>query len=266
MTQQNTSEQTGGPTPRRSRGPGKLFPSITFEDALFLPTRILELAYDGQIQRLTLLRELNISPSSSKTRGLISGSYKYGLTEGSFSAPSLSVTDAARAVLDSDSSPIKAKEKGFELAIDQFDPFKRLYDKLMDNRLREGPVLLDELRLLGVAEGDCQQASEIFTANLRFLGLVEDISGNDFVRSVEQMTSEAGTDGDLGPSKLPVETGATETLTTAERAKRNDEKTSSTNEPELHINVQIHIDPTSSPELIDRIFSSMAKHIYSRES
>jgi len=31
---------------------------------------------------------------------------------------------------------------------------------------------------------------------------------------------------------------------------------------ELHIDIQIHISPDTSPELIDEIFSSMAKHFY----
>ena len=37
---------------------------------------------------------------------------------------------------------------------------------------------------------------------------------------------------------------------------------SETKRPALHIDIQIHIDPTSSAELIDNIFASMAKHLY----
>ena len=33
------------------------------------------------------------------------------------------------------------------------------------------------------------------------------------------------------------------------------------NAPELHINIQLHISPESSPEQIDKIFESMAKHL-----
>ena len=32
--------------------------------------------------------------------------------------------------------------------------------------------------------------------------------------------------------------------------------------PALHIDIQVHIDPASSAELIDHIFASMAKHLY----
>ena len=264
MTLQNTNGQADEATRRRSRGPGKPFPSITFEEALFLPKQISELGIDGEIQRLTLLKELDISPNSSKTRGLISGSLKYGLTEGSYGAPSLSITDQGRAFLDTDSSSNEFKQKGFELAINRFDPFKGVYERLKDNRLREGPVLNDEFQRFGISEGDCSQAAKIFTANLTFLDLVEQISGNDYVRSFDQATSEAETDDDVGSSKFPVDSRTTQSSSTAERAERNEQITSPTNEPELHINVQIHIDPTSSPELIDRIFSSMAKHLYGR--
>ena len=38
------------------------------------------------------------------------------------------------------------------------------------------------------------------------------------------------------------------------------------NRPALHIDIQVHIDPTSSAELIDQIFASMAKHLYRYES
>lgn len=34
------------------------------------------------------------------------------------------------------------------------------------------------------------------------------------------------------------------------------------NSPSLHIDIQIHISPDSSPEQIDKIFESMAKHLY----
>jgi hypothetical protein len=35
--------------------------------------------------------------------------------------------------------------------------------------------------------------------------------------------------------------------------------------PDVHIDVQVHISPDSSPEQIDQIFASMAKHLYDRD-
>ena len=67
MTQEVSNEQIGEAEQRRGRGPAKPFPSKTFEDAIVLPKSILEHGLDGEIQRLTLLGELKVSPTSSKT-------------------------------------------------------------------------------------------------------------------------------------------------------------------------------------------------------
>ena len=37
-----------------------------------------------------------------------------------------------------------------------------------------------------------------------------------------------------------------------------------TEKPSLHIDIQVHISPESSPEQIEQIFASMAKHLYGR--
>ena len=39
-----------------------------------------------------------------------------------------------------------------------------------------------------------------------------------------------------------------------------------TKRPDLHIDIQVHIDATASPEQIDFIFASMAKHLYGHKS
>ncbi len=35
--------------------------------------------------------------------------------------------------------------------------------------------------------------------------------------------------------------------------------------PSIHVDVQVHIDPNASAEQIDKIFASMARHLYGRE-
>lgn len=40
---------------------------------------------------------------------------------------------------------------------------------------------------------------------------------------------------------------------------------SNSNNPSLHIDVQVHISADASPDQIDQIFASMAKHLYGRE-
>jgi hypothetical protein len=35
--------------------------------------------------------------------------------------------------------------------------------------------------------------------------------------------------------------------------------------PDVHIDVQVHIDPAATAEQIDQIFASMARHLYGKE-
>lgn len=266
MTQDISTGHPDAANQKRMRGPNKPFPSITFEEALVLPKSILEHGVDGQMQRLTLLRELEMSPSSSKTRNLIGGSHKYRLTDGSYTAQSLVVTEAGRQVLASNAAAFDVKRAGFELAIGQFGPFKTVYDKLKGNRLREGAVLQDELYSAGVSQADSEQAAQVFTDNLRFLGLVYAVTGQDYVRSLEDALDEIPTEVAGPEPHLSIEDPpepAVHLMTTTETNGKVEDKPK---RPALHIDIQVHIDPTSSAEQIDQIFASMAKHLYGLDS
>ncbi len=262
MAQEITTEQVEGQSQRRSRGPTKQFPNMPFEDTLSLSRSILEHGVNGEIQRLTLFSKIGVSPSSIKTRELISSSFKYGLTSGSYNAPSLNVTNDGHVLLSSSSSPRIIKEKQFELAIKQFDQFNSVYEKLKNRRLPDIAVLKDELGRVQVAESDRGKVAEIFIENLRFLGLVNDISGSAYVRTVEDVLEEVPKVDDSATERRSVELPVENAIDVAENGKAAVE----TKRPALHIDIQVHIDPTSSAEQIDHIFASMARHLYGLES
>lgn len=77
------------------------------------------------------------------------------------------------------------------------------------------------------------------------------------------MADEAPTGSVQVPIELPKQENAADTEAPAGR---NDETVKLTGRPALHIDIQVHIDPTSSAEQIDQIFASMAKHLYRTES
>lgn len=259
MAQQADSEQSVDVKQRRSRGPTKPFPVLTFQETLSLAKSIMEHGVNGEIQRLTLLSRLNWSPSSSRIRNLITNSSKYGLTNGSYSAHSLAVTDSGQVVVGAERPSQEFSRKGFELAIGQFDPFDKLYAKLQGRRLPEEVVLQDELERFGIPNVDRQKASEVFAANIRYLGLVEEISGQEYVKTIEQLPSV-----ELSNSLADQELASDAPL--VEEAPTNTEHRPDTaSDPSLHIDVQIHIDSSATPDQIDHIFESMARHLYGRK-
>ena len=263
MTQETFIDPVEGQSQRRGRSPANPFPAISFEEALALPKGIIEHGISGEIERLTLLAKLERSPSSSKTRELISSSYKYGLTTGSYNAPFLKVTDDGRTLLSSGAPARELKERQFELAIKQFDHFNILYERLKNQRLPDETVLRSEFGRSGVSADDCHKAADIFTANIRYLDMVEPISGNEYVRTIEQVSQRETVAEEVGPQE-PVDDYPDDAPRIPVQG--NNGSVLATDRPALHIDIQIHIDPTSSAELIDQIFASMAKHLYGLKS
>lgn len=264
MTQHTNAGHEAGRPKRRRRS--KLFPLMKFEQSLLLPKAVMEHGVSGEIRRLTLFGKLGRSPDSGLSRDLITNSSKYGLTSGSYAASSLSITDKGQIALSVEESPREAIEMQFHLAIGQIEPFNNLYEKLKDQRIPADEVLKDELGNAGVDDSDRGKAAEIFTANLRFLGLIHNISGSDYVRPIEQVLEEKPEKSTSAAEDSPKPNSTDLPDVPVKPAEDNREDTPRPNLPELHVDIQIHIDSAANPEQIDQIFESMARHLYGRES
>ena len=262
MTQEAATDQSEPPRERRGRGPSKPFPIMPFEEVLQLSQGIMQHGINGEIQRLTLLSRMDKSPQSSATRNLIASSYKYGLTIGSYNSAGFAVTADGQSILNQECPDQERKRKQFELAIEQFAPFSSLYERLKDSRLPDTTVLSDELGRFGVADSDRQNAADVFTANIRYIGLIEQIAGSSHVRTIEDAVSqlEANVPAEDTGVDLPAEVPVTATEVPAPVTPGE----VLTSEPSVHIDIQIHIDASATAEQIDQVFRSMAQHLYGR--
>lgn len=248
----------------RGRGPARQFPVVNFEDALVLPKGILEHGLDGEINRLTLFSKLNKAPDSGPSTVLLSAARKYNLASGGSSkSPSLSITDAGRTAVDDQRSLRDSIAERFRLAIGQFDCFNSLYEKSKNRRLPDVAVMSDELGKFGVSANDRQKATDVFTANLRFLGLIQDIAGSEHVRAVEEVLSEMPEDGQTYDG-TGIDDSAVQ-ATPFSNVRESNGLTTAADGPALHVDLQIHIDASASPEQIEHIFVSMARYLYGRE-
>ena len=271
-TLENQAEQNGTQTKKKGRGPTKRYPVKTFEDSLRIPKGILEYGVGDQMRRLTLFQSIGISsPDSSATRDLLTSSGRYGLTTGSYSAEYLSLTADGKSIVVGSHSDPKILEKEFQLAIAQFEPFQSLYERLKNKRFPDPAVLKDELGKVGIAANDQNKAAEVFTENARYLGVVREYGGTNHIIPIKQALEEL-------PSTAPASTVVTGQTTdeasscapsTGEQAATQVDVPSksqvSLNGPTVHIDIQVHIDSSASPEQIDQIFASMARHLYRRE-
>lgn len=110
------------------------YPASSFTDALPLGEAIMKSAAGDKVRRLTLLQQMDKSPTSSATKMMITNSGKYGVTKGSYAAEYLELTEKGRIVVDTSKSARERKQAAFDLAIEGVAPFKLLYDQYKEKR------------------------------------------------------------------------------------------------------------------------------------
>jgi hypothetical protein len=76
-----------------------LYPKVTLVDSLRLAESIRDNNASRPYNRIDLATSVDLSPESSTLRTLITASNKFGLTEGSYAAERISLTDLAEALL-----------------------------------------------------------------------------------------------------------------------------------------------------------------------
>ena len=162
------------------------YPASSFREALPLAEAIHRYASGQKVRRLTLLKQMEKSPTSSATQMLITNSGKYGITTGSYAAEWLSLTEAGS--LASAPGPIaRAKLRAqFQLAIEGIKPFSGLYAEYRGKKLPTHDVMKDVLKDQGVADESLQECVDTFVVNAKDISLIQTIAGSETLVSVEQ--------------------------------------------------------------------------------
>lgn len=182
----SNNNDANGKRTRRS----KPYPSIAFEDALTLGRAIMEFGGGLPTKRLTLMEQMDRSPTSGSTRAMITDSSKYGITEGSYTADAISLTDDGRLVCSTDTPEPQRLKATFRLAIHSIAPFKALYSTYVNNRLPTKEVMKDFLEdhsELGVHDSDFLECIDLFVVNCKAIGLLRTIAGAQTLVPIENL-------------------------------------------------------------------------------
>ncbi|WP_199523162.1 hypothetical protein [Pararhodobacter sp. CCB-MM2] len=116
---------------------------------------------------------------------LITNANKYGLTRGSYTSDQVELTDIGRACVDEEFNAREVAKARIAAAIDSVEPFKALYEAYIGNRLPQKSVLVDKIKEFEVGEDAAEEAVDTFILNLRFVGLLQMLSGAERVVSVD---------------------------------------------------------------------------------
>lgn len=203
---------------RRSQRP---FPAAIFEESLEFSQKIFVVGSGQPVKRLTLFDELGKSPESGPSRQLIINSGRYGLTKGGIQAESIELTDEGRKCVDDQVTARERARARIDLAINSVEIFKNLYDRFVGNKLPAHAVLTDALKDQGVDSEHLSEAVDTFIVNLRFVGLLQTLSGAERIVPIDMHLDQLPASPALrGPPSYPrVRDGAHNTqLMTSEQA------------------------------------------------
>jgi len=197
------------------------FPACSFEEATEFARAVLSYGSGKPVRRLSLFDHLQKAPESGPSRQLITNSSKYNLIKGNITSDLLELTAEGLKAIDDEAPPREQAKARIQLAIEDIPPFAKLYEKFAGNKLPARAALIDSLIEFGVSPGLAEEAVDTFVVNLRFVGLLQTLSGAERVVTVDHFldtlpSTTIKTDS-ISPSPSPSQRPGT-SLITAESA------------------------------------------------
>jgi hypothetical protein len=169
----------------RRRRANRNFPASPFEEALAFAQQIFSFSSGQPVRRLSLFNHLEKSPESGPSRQLIINASRYGLIKGGYQAEILELTADGSRCVDPDISAREQARAKIKLAIEDVEPFKLLFERLVSKTLPAKAALVDAMKEFAVQSEAAEEAVDTFIVNLRFVGLLQTLSGAERIVSID---------------------------------------------------------------------------------
>ncbi|MCA6364894.1 MAG: hypothetical protein IM638_17820 [Bacteroidetes bacterium] len=169
------------------------FPITPFEDSFEYAKKLYEIGSGDKVRRMTFFKEWGRSPDSSASRMMIVNSNKYDLTKGGYSAEFLELTELGYKAVSHTNSLDSYRAK-FNLAISQIEVYKYLYNKYINVKVPNKNIAIDVIKekFPDLTNENSSIVFETFIVNLKYLGLIQTISGAERILSVEEFIEQSG--------------------------------------------------------------------------
>lgn len=199
------SGEGDGDKPKAKRRANRPVPPVTIEEALPIAKSIADNNAGRPYSRLTLADTLQRSPDSSSFRDMITASFQYGLTKGSYKAPQISLTELGQAiVMPTDESEVRVKLQAAFLAIPLFSRLAKHFDS---NKIPQDQHFRNTLiRDFHIDPDWAVQAVHGFIKNARFVGIVRTIAGAERIDLSGASSPEHGVQGATPTLDADIET------------------------------------------------------------
>ena len=177
----------------------------------------MEFGAGQPVRRVSLFNHIGKSSESGGSRQLITNSNKYGLIKGGYQAEQLELTPDGKKAADEQIQSRERARARVELAILGIEPFKGLFDRFKGLKLPAKAAMVDAAKELGVAADAAEEAVDTFVVNLRFVGLLQTLSGADRIITVDHLLEELPT-SDRIHEYAPAGTSSRTELMTSDQA------------------------------------------------
>lgn len=177
-------------TALRKKRSQRSFPASTFEEPLEFAKEVFRIGSGQAVKRLTLFDQLGKSPESGGSRQLIINSGKYGLTKGGVAAENIELTPEGQKAVDEQVNAREQARVRAQLAIFNIEPFNKLYEKFVGNKLPAHAVLIDAAKDAGIDADHAPEAVDTFVVNLRFVHLLRTLSGAERIISLDMLLGD----------------------------------------------------------------------------
>ena len=172
---------------------------ILLNEAAPLGVAIHQFASGQRVRRLTLLKQMQKSPTSGPTKQLITNSGKYKITTGSYAADWIALTPTGAVATEPGVLSKRKLKAQFALAIEGVAPFAQLYTEYKSKKLPSQEVMKDFLRESGVEEELLQECVDTFVVNAKDLGLIQTIGGSETLFPIESRLDDLGEEPPAAP-------------------------------------------------------------------
>jgi hypothetical protein len=184
-----TAKKGNGSLEKNGKRKLRQYPVTSFEDSINFAKEIYKLGAGEKVRRLTIFDAIGKSPDSGTSRMLINNSNKYGLTRGSYVSDFLTLSEKGVTAVSEEQSPILSLKAKYELAIADIDVYSFLYNRFVGNKLPAITVIsdlvLEEFSSKDIDEKDASIIVETFIVNIKYLGLLQTISGAERLVQLE---------------------------------------------------------------------------------
>ena len=179
--------ETEKPKKSKKYKPRRPFPIHTLEEALKVAKAIQEKNAGKPWKPIFVAEALEISPTSTRFRDLTSSSYKYGLTEGTWSASQISLTPLSNSITKP--TDPKKKVKGLQEAVLKIQVFKIVFEHYKEAKFPSP----DDEYFKNMLESEFNVPRELvdecitlLTKNGRFTNIIRDVGGAPYVVFAEE--------------------------------------------------------------------------------